>query len=128
MRKEAIHPKGLIKRPFYSDVVKVGNTIYIAGQVARDENGNVVGIGHFPTQVEKIFENLKLCLEAVGATFDDVVSTTCYLTNMAYKDILTGIMIEYFGTETPPTTTLVMVSSLAFPEFLLEIEAIAAVK
>jgi len=127
MKKQVIHPRGLIKRPFYSHVVKVGDTIHIAGQVARDENGNVVGAGDFRAQAEKIFENLQLCLGAAGATLNDVVSTTCYLTNMSCSPILAEITKKYFGEEAPPTATWVMVSSLALPEFLLEIEAIAVV-
>jgi len=127
VEREVIHPKGVFKRRAYSHVVKAGNTVYIAGQVARDESGNVVGIGDFRAQAEKVFENLELCLKAAGATLSDVVGTTCYLTNMAYKDILGEITTKYFGFETPPTATWVMVASLAFPEYLLEIEAIAVI-
>ena len=125
MKKEAIHPEGLIKRPFYSHVVRADNTIYIAGQVARDDKGNVVGVGDFRAQAEKVFENLQLALKAVGATLSDVVSTTCYFTNMAYSPILAEITAKYFGTESPPTATWLMVSSLALPEFLIEIQAVA---
>ena len=113
MKKEVIHPEGLVKRPFFSHVVKVGNTIYVAGQVARDENGNVVGAGDFRAQAERVFENLQLCLKAAGATLSDVVSTTSYFTNMAYSPILAEVTAKYFGEETPPTATWIMVSSLA---------------
>jgi len=79
MKKGAIHPKGLMRRPMYSQVVKAGNTIYISGQVGRDENGKVVGVGDFRTQIEKTFENLQIALKAAGARLSDVVSTTTYL-------------------------------------------------
>jgi enamine deaminase RidA (YjgF/YER057c/UK114 family) len=127
MKKETIHPKGLVKRPFYSHVVKVGNTIYVAGQVSRDENGKIVGVGDFRAQAEKVFENLQLALKAAGATLEDVVATTSYLTNMAYSPILAEVTAKYFGEQAPPTATWVAVSSLAQPEFLLEIEAVAVV-
>ncbi len=127
MKKECINPKGLMRRPSYSHVVKVGNTVYIAGQVARDEKGNVVGAGDFRQQAEKVFSNLQIALKSVGATLDNVVCTTTYLTNMAYRPVMAEITIKYFGTENQPPATWVMVCSLAEPEFLLELQAIAVV-
>ena len=128
MKKEAIHPEGLTRRSTYSHVVKVGNTLYISGQVARDEKGNAVGAGDFRAQIEKVFENLQIALKAAGAALSDVVSTTTYLTNMAYIPIWREVTEKYYGTETPPTSTLLIVSSLASAEFLLEIQAIAVVE
>ena len=128
MKKVVIHPEGLFRRPFVSQVVKAGPIIYVSGQVARDEEGNVVGAGDFRAQAKQVFENLKLALGAAGATLSDVVSTTAYLTNMAYYHILREVTTNYFGTDSPPATTWVMVSSLAFPEILLEIEAVAVVE
>ena len=128
MKKEAIHPEGLTRRLTYSHVVKVGNTLYISGQVARDEKGNAVGAGDFRTQIEKVFENLQIALKAAGAALSDVVSTTTYLTNMAYIPIWREVTEKYYGTEAPPTSTLLIVSSLASAEFLLEIQAIAVVE
>ena len=128
MKKEAIHPAGLFRRPFYSNVVKAGNTVYIAGQLSRDEKGNVVGAGDFRVQAEKVFENLQLALKAVGANLSKVVSATAYMTNMAYLPILTEVVAKYFGTEAPPNLTVVMVSSLALPEYLLETQAVAVVE
>ena len=128
MKKEAIHPEGLTRRLTYSHVVKVGNTLYISGQVARDEKGNAVGAGDFRAQIEKVFENLQIALKAAGAALSDVVSTTTYLTNMAYIPIWREVTEKYYGTEAPPTSTLLIVSSLASAEFLLEIQAIAVVE
>ena len=128
MKREDIHPAGLFRRPFYSDVVKAGNTVYIAGQISRDRNGNVVGTGDFRVQAEKVFENLQLALKAVGANLNSLVSTTAYVTNMAYLPILTELAAKYFGTEAPPNLTVVTVSSLALPEYLLEIQAVAIVE
>ena len=125
MKREAIHPAGLVKRPFYCDVVKAGNTIYIAGQLSRDEHGIVIGAGNFRTQAEKVFENLQLALKSVQASLSDVVGVTVYLTNMAYLPILTEVIAEYFGTVAPPNLTVVMVSSLVLPEYLLELQSIA---
>ncbi len=125
MKRETIHPEGLVKRPMYSHVVKVGNTVHIAGQVSRDENGNSVGIGDFRTQAERVFENLQLCLKAAGASLNNVVSTTSYFTSREYIPILTEVTMKYLGTEAPPTATWIVVNSLASADFLLEIQAIA---
>jgi len=127
MKKEAIHPTGLFKRPFYCNVVKAGDTVYIAGQVPRDENGNAVGVGDFRAQTEKVIENLQLALKAVAATLSDVVSATVYVTNMAYISTFTEVFTKYFGTEAPPNLTIAMVSSLASPDYLVEMQAIAVV-
>ena len=128
MKREAIHPKGLLRRPMYSQVVRADNTLHIAGQVSRDENGNVVGAGDFRTQIEKVFENLQIALKSAGASLGDVVSTTTYLTNMAYIPIWGEVTEKYYGTETPPTSTVLIISSLASADFLLEIQAIAVVE
>jgi len=128
MKKEAIHPEGLMRRPMYSQVVRVGNTLYISGQVARDENGNAVGAGDFRTQIEKVFENLQIALNSAGASLSDVVSTTTYLTNMAYVPVWGEVTAKYYGTEAPPTSTVLIISSLASADFLLEIQAVAVVE
>jgi len=128
MKKEAIHPKGIMRRSMYSQVVKADNTIYIAGQVARDVNGNVVGIGDFRIQAEKVFENLQIALKAARASLSDVVSTTTYLTNMAYTSIWNEIFEKYFGEESPPTATILIISSLASAEYLLEMQSVAVVE
>ena len=127
MEKKAIHPKGLMRRTMYSQVVRAGNTLYISGQVARDENGNVVGAGDFRTQIEKVFENLQIALKAAGASLSDVLSTTTYLTHAAYIPIWEEVTTKYYGTESPPTSTLI-ITSLASPHFLVEIQAVAVVE
>ena len=66
MKKETINPEGLSRRPFYSHVVKAGDTVYIAGQIARDRNGKTVGVGDAKAQIEQIFKNLEACLDAAG--------------------------------------------------------------
>jgi enamine deaminase RidA (YjgF/YER057c/UK114 family) len=127
MTVERIQPDGLSRPPTYSQVVKAGNTIYIAGQVAQDEQGQVVGAGDFVAQANQVFENLAKALAAAGASFGDLVKTTIYVTDPRYREALRDVRTKYLGSTPPPASTLVVVAGLAQPEYLLEIEAVAVV-
>jgi enamine deaminase RidA (YjgF/YER057c/UK114 family) len=109
----------------YSHAAKAGNLVFVAGQVARDSEGNLVGLGNIEAQAVQVFENLKAVLASVGATLDDVVKLTTYSTSIAYRQKIAEVRARYFKTYFPPNTGLV-VTSLAMPEYLLEIEAVAA--
>ena len=110
----------------YSHVVEVlsGRTIYIAGQVPYDQAGKVVGKGDFAAQATQVFENLKLALAAVGATFENVVKVNTYVTDMSYLPTLRDIRGKYYG-RSAPASTLVQIGSLAHEDLMIEIEAIA---
>jgi enamine deaminase RidA (YjgF/YER057c/UK114 family) len=106
-------------------VVKIGNQIYIAGQTAVDENGNPVGKGDIETQTRQVFKNLQKCLEAAGASFDQVVKLNVYSTDLdAHLGTIAKHRKEYFPKE-PVASTTVQVPRLVHPDWLLEIEAIA---
>ena len=89
MKIDRIQPAGMNVRiqqgkPAYSHVVTVtgpGKTIYIAGQLARDAEGNIVGPGDMRAQLEQTFKNLDACLKAAGATWADVVKTNTFVTD-----------------------------------------------
>jgi enamine deaminase RidA (YjgF/YER057c/UK114 family) len=102
-------------------------TVYISGQVAVDENGQVVGAGDLRAQTEQAFRNVQLALEAAGATFADVVKTNLYVVGLKpeHVPIIREARAKYVSQETPPTSTLVGVSALVGPEWLIEIEAVA---
>ncbi len=123
-----LNPKTLSPPPGYTHVVEVtgGRTIYISGQVPLDKAGNVVGAGDFAAQTTQVFENLKLALAAVGATFDNVVKNNMYVTDMSQIQVLREIRLRYYGTNAP-ASTLVEVAGLARPEFMIEIEVIAVI-
>src|SRR5687767_4006522 len=91
MAAERIQPDGLAKPPTYTHVVKVGNTIYIAGQVSQDEHGQLVGAGDFVAQANQVFENLGKALSAAGAGFGDLVKTTVFVTDPRYREALAGV-------------------------------------
>jgi enamine deaminase RidA (YjgF/YER057c/UK114 family) len=127
MSVDRIQPEGLSRPPTYSQVVKAGNTIYIAGQVAQDERGQLVGPGDFVAQANQVFENLKRALAAAGADVGDLVKTTVYVTDPRYREALRDVRTKYLGDTPPPASTLVVVAGLAQPEYLLEIEAVAVI-
>ena len=126
MPRKVIQPKGLWDpRPRFAQVVKIGNQIYIAGQTAVDENGNPVGKGDIETQTRQIFKNLQKCLEAAGASFDQVVKLNIYSTDLdAHLATIAKLRKEYFPKE-PVASTTVQIPRLVHPDWLLEIEAIA---
>src|SRR5438132_504180 len=104
---EHINPPGLYRQATYSHVVKAGNTVYVAGQVARDENGGTVGPGDFPAQAVQVFENLGKALRAGGADFRDLVKITIYLTDPRYREALGKVRIQYIKDPVPASTLVV---------------------
>src|SRR6185312_3557952 len=113
----------------YSHVVTVtgpGKTIYIAGQLARDIEGNIVGPGDMRAQLEQTFKNLDLCLKAAGASWADVVKTNTYVTDYEAFSKYREVRMRHFGIATPTSTTI-QISRLAQPEAMVEIEMIAVV-
>ena len=131
MLKEVIHtesaPKPLAD---YSQAWKVteAKLIFLAGQVSVDMSGNPVGSGDIALQTRTVLENLKRVLEGAGASLQDVIKLNTYVTtNMAeYRERTQNIRREYFFKDFPASTT-VEVKSLARPEFMVEMEVIAAV-
>lgn len=122
------NPPALATPRGYSHVVEAtgGRTVYIAGQLALDKAGNIVGEGDFKAQTKQVFENLMAALAAAGATFDDVVKVNTYVTDMSGLDALREIRAGYYGKNAPAGTT-VRVAGLARPALMIEIEAIAVV-
>lgn len=115
----------------YSDAVSVtgGRTIYISGQVALDHEGRVVAKGDLRGQTIQVFENLRKVLSHAGAEFHDVVKVNIYLVNCTPENvaIVRHERRHYLSMDNPPASTLVGVTSLVDPEFLIEIEVVAVV-
>ena len=123
-----LNPNTLSKPPGYTHVVDMAGPariIYIAGQLALDRNGKMVGAGDFRAQAIQVFENLKSALAAVGASFHDVVKINNYVLDMSHRPIFREVRDMYVNQAAPPASTLVGVTALAYPEALIEIEAIA---
>lgn len=131
---ERLQPEGMDIRmrdgkPSYTHVVTVtgpGKTIYIAGQLARDSKGDIVGPGDMRAQLEQTFRNLETCLTAAGATWADVVKTNTFVTDYDAFSKHADVRMRYFGIA-GPTSTTIQISGLAQPEAMVEIEMIAVV-
>jgi enamine deaminase RidA (YjgF/YER057c/UK114 family) len=127
-----LNPPELGTPPGYSQVVEVraGRLIFIAGQTALNRDGELVGKADFATQAAQVFRNLSLALAAVGCTASNLVKLTVFLRDMDNLATYREARNRFFATTTPPAApavTLVEVSRLYGSDFLIEIEAIAAV-
>jgi len=112
----------------YSHVVSAaGRFVAVSGQVAFDEAGAVVGAGDAGRQAEQAFENVRRCLAAEGATFDDVVKLMYYVTDIRYLAEIRAVRDQLMPGAEKPASTAVQVVALALPELLLEIDAFAVV-
>ena len=132
MAKEIFSPATLPPPTGYSHIAKVnkGTLVYIAGQVSSDASGKLVGEGNFEAQVEQVFTNVKLALEAAGAGMADIVKMNTYIVaSVDPADVpkMRAVRGRYFGSGTPPASTLVYVSRLARPGWMIEVEVVAAI-
>jgi enamine deaminase RidA (YjgF/YER057c/UK114 family) len=113
----------------YSHVVEVegARLLFVSGQVPVNAQRQATG-RDFREQVERVYDNLETVLKSVGADFGNVVKTTNYLTNISQTKIFREVRDARFaGVKTRPASTTIVISSLVEPEFLLEIEVVAAV-
>ena len=132
MSKEIFSPATLPPPTGYSHVAKVnrGTLVYIAGQVSSDASGALVGEGNFEAQAERVYANVKLALEAAGATMADIVKMNTYLVAEVSPDEVPkfrAVRDRYVNTAKPAASTLVVVSRLARPGWLIEVEVVAAI-
>jgi enamine deaminase RidA (YjgF/YER057c/UK114 family) len=117
----------------YSQVAEVrgGKLVYIAGQVALDPSGNLAGKDDFRAQTEQVFKNLDSAVRAAGGSFHDVVKLNYYCVDSVDPSAIVQvreIRDRYVNTQSPPTSTFVVVRRLVRPEWLIEVEAVAVVK
>lgn len=123
-----INPDALTKPPTYTQVVELtgpGRTVYISGQLATDRDGTLVS-RDFRAQAQKVFENLKAALAAVGAGFKDVVKINSYLADIAHLPILREVRAGYLNAAALPASTTLGGASFAREGALLEVEVVAA--
>jgi len=109
--------------------VSGGTTVYVSGQVSVDEHGKVVGAGDLGAQTRQSFENVTRALAAVGATWENVVKTNLYVVGLKpqHVPLIREVRSRFVSAEHPPVSTLVGVSALVGPEWLIEIEAVAVI-
>ena len=120
-----INPAGLKARSYYNHVkIRPGTPVFPTGQVAWDEEGNVLGIGDMQQQVEQEYANIDRLLEGLGAQRDWIVRTTTYVTDLALVPHIHPIRQRFFEGLELPASTLFQISALAEPELLLEIDVV----
>jgi 2-iminobutanoate/2-iminopropanoate deaminase len=119
-----IEPDGIYRPASYAHAIRAGDTVYVAGQVARDAAGDLVGPHDAAAQAAQVYANLGAVLTAAGARPDHVVKVTTYLVDPADGAAATAARLAFFGTHRPPHTGLV-VAALGGPEVRLEVEVVA---
>lgn len=126
--REIIQPKSVHSTAGvgYSHVARVGDTVYIAGQIALDRAGNLVGAGDIEAQTAQVYANLKAILTELGGSLENIVKVTTYLTDRSHLDAFRRVRNRFFSDPFPPNT-LLFISGLARPEYLVEIEAVAVI-
>lgn len=129
MPKEIVTPAGVHRPTGYSHAIKkTGTPVFIAGQVALDADGRLVGEGDIEAQVEQVFRNLRAVVEACGGSMADIVKLTIYVTDLAYRPAVVAARQRYFPDGAYPASTFLVISSLAQPQCLVEIEAVAMIE
>lgn len=110
----------------YAQAVRVGSTIYLAGQVSHDENGSIVGASDMEKQMRQAYANVRKVLARYGATIDNIVEETLFVTRMDEAFAARAACREdVFGGHTELASTIVQVERLAFPELMVEIKCTA---
>lgn len=132
VKKTFINPDGVSRSPYYTHAIAVegGKTIHISGQVALDAKGQIVGKGDLRAQTVQAFENLKLVLQAAGASLSDIVKINTYVVNLKPEGVaaIREVRTKYLPATNPLASTLVGVQALFREDVLIEIEAIAVIK
>lgn len=128
---EFLKPAGIAPGNGYSHVVvtRPDKLIFIAGQVANNPKGELVGKEDLKAQTEQVFQNIKTALAAAGASFDNVVKLNLYVKGYKQESraVIREVRNKYINTANPPASTLIGVAALALDDYLIEVEAVAAV-
>ena len=133
MKKESINPAQLFNSRQYgfSQAISAsaGRIVFISGQVAWDENQNIIGKGNLKAQTERSIQNLQAAIEAAGGTLGDITMIRIYTVESQNEDmrIVAEALTTYFGTDSPPASTWIKVAGLASEDFMIEIEAQAVI-
>lgn len=128
-KKVVVRPEhGIHPLPWpYSHGIKVGNLLFIAGQVALDEELRIVGPGDAEAQARQTWKNIQTVVEAAGGKITDVVRVTTYVADLADIEAIHKVRREFFPNEDYPTATVVQAAKLGLPGLLLETEAFAVI-
>jgi enamine deaminase RidA (YjgF/YER057c/UK114 family) len=129
--REYLKPEGLSNSPSYSHTTTTRGEklVYVSGQVSQDAAGKAVHAGDLTKQAEQTFANLKLALAAAGATFENLLKVTIFVVDLDPTKwrAVSAVRANAFPKLNPPASTMVGVTALVLPDFLIEIEAIASI-
>lgn len=126
--KRIVNPPNVAPPVGYSHaVIKSGTPVFVSGQVALDAQGKIVGEGDAAAQADQALRNLRAVVGGCGGTLDDVVKITVYVTDPAYRGAVVEARTRFFGPGPYPASTYVVVSALAVPQLLVEVEAVAMI-
>lgn len=103
-----------------------GKLVFISGMTARNAQGGITGVGDIEAQTRQVCENIKAAVEEAGGTMDDICRVDVYVRNIEHFDLIHKVRREYFKSP-PPASTMVEVTKMVKPEYLIEINAIAVV-
>lgn len=126
---DLISPVSMHRPNGYSHLARVkgGTPVFIAGQVALDTSGHLVGPGDFRAQAQQVFENLKTAVEAAGGSFSNIAKLNVYVVDRSHLPHYREVRDQFIDVGNPPASTAVQVAALFRPEFLIEVEAVAVV-
>jgi enamine deaminase RidA (YjgF/YER057c/UK114 family) len=126
MQRTYLTPDGLAAPPEpYSHAIRCGDTVYIAGQVAFDENNGIVGIGDARLQAEQVWKNIRLAVEGAGGELADVIKITIFLKDIRCVGDEIAVRETLFEAGRFPICTMVQVANLGLPDLLMEVDAVA---
>src|SRR5256714_15689008 len=129
MKKQVTSEK--IRQPsgHFSQAIAIeakGKLVFISGMTSRRADGTIAGVGDIEAQTRQVCENLKAAVQAAGGTMDDICRVDVYVRNMEHFEKIHKVRREYFK-NTPPASTMVEVTKMTSPDYLIEINAIALV-
>jgi enamine deaminase RidA (YjgF/YER057c/UK114 family) len=129
MTVSLLNPPSVHPTAGYSHAARLGDLIFVSGQVSKNEHDEIVGVGDAEKQAEIVYENLKRVLEDAGSGLDLIGKMTVFTTSLEYRPAINRVRERVFASlGRYPASTFVVVSSLAIPEWLVEIEAVAVVR
>lgn len=129
MTKTVINPPEMAPPSGYSYAIKKSGTpVFISGQVALDGQGRLIGENDAAAQVEQVFQNLRTVVQACGGSMDDVVKITVFVTDASFRPAVAAARQRHFKEGQYPASTYLVVSALAVPQLLVEVEAVAIIE
>ena len=121
-----INPAGISPNPALSPGVRVGDFLFVSGNVGVDSSGNLVGPGDCEAQSRQVMANIRTIVEAAGGSMQDVVKITCFLTDVNNYPAYGKVRSETWPSS-PPASSTVIVAGLVRPEYLVEVEAVVRI-